>query len=262
MIKIQKTISKRVDELSKIVTVCEKSLQNAPKGRLRSSLVGKTVRYYFCELPGLHSGKYLKKSDEPLIRALAQKEYEQKVLSAATAELKKLQDLCEFFRHSSMESVDQLIHENKKSKINPFFFSDEEYAQRWQSLEFEKSDFEADDDLISDRGEKMRSKSEVLIANALSRHGIPYHYEKPLMLDGKKIFPDFTVLNLENRSEYIWEHFGLMSNQNYVENALYKMTRYMANGILPGKNFIFSLESESVKFGTRQIEKIISGYLL
>lgn len=262
MRELEKSLIRRMDYLSRTIKQCEESLQAAPEGRLRSTHKGKFVRYYHRKLPDERSGKYLKENDEPLVRALAQKEYEQKVLSAATEELKKLQDLCEFFRHSSMESVDQLIHENKKSKINPFFFSDEEYAQRWQSLEFEKSDFEADDDLISDRGEKMRSKSEVLIANALSRHGIPYHYEKPLMLDGKKIFPDFTVLNLENRSEYIWEHFGLMSNQNYVENALYKMTRYMANGILPGKNFIFSLESESVKFGTRQIEKIISGYLL
>ena len=262
MIKIQKTISKRVDELSKIVTVCEKSLQNAPKGRLRSSLVGKTVRYYFCELPGLHSGKYLKKSDEPLIRALAQKEYEEKVLSSAKEELVSLYNLNEFYKHSSMEAAAQSLHENKKALINPLFLSDEEYAQKWQSQEFEKNDFEANEDLISDRGEKMRSKSEVLIANALNRHNIPYFYEKPLKIDGKTIHPDFTVLNIRQRQEYIWEHFGMMSDQSYMDNAFFKIHRYMTNGYLPGKNFIFTTESESIRFGTRQIETIISGYLL
>lgn len=262
MKEVQKTLQNRINYLSMIIKSCEESLRNAPKGRLRSTHKGKIVRYYYRDLPDARSGRYLNKTEDPLVRALVQKEYEEKLLRAAKAELKQLQDLSVFIQHSSIETVDQLIHENKRSKITPLFLSDEEFIKKWQAQEFEKSDFEADDDLISDRGEKMRSKSELLIANSLNRRHIPYFYEKPVQIDGKVIFPDFTALNVAQRCECIWEHFGMMSDPSYADKALYKLNRYMANGYLPGKNLILSMESESVRFGTRQIETIISGYLL
>ena len=49
------------------------------------------------------------------------------------------------------------------------------------------------------KGERVRSKSEMIIANELFRNNIPYKYELPIELENwnKKvtIYPDFTVLN-------------------------------------------------------------------
>ena len=48
----------------------------------------------------------------------------------------------------------------------------------------------------------MRSKSEVIISNALREYNIPYLYEKPVTL-GKEVtvYPDFTILKLKERRE-------------------------------------------------------------
>ena len=54
----------------------------------------------------------------------------------------------------------------------------------------------ADDDMsnyITDAGERVRSKSELVIANLLYKNNIPYMYECPLKINNNTVYPDFTV---------------------------------------------------------------------
>ena len=53
------------------------------------------------------------------------------------------------------------------------------------------------------KGEKVRSKSEVNIANMLHEKGIPYRYEEELQLrNGKIVSPDFTIFVKNGESVY------------------------------------------------------------
>lgn len=65
------------------------------------------------------------------------------------------------------------------------------------------------------KGDLVRSKSEVIIANELYIANIPYEYEKPLYLEGyeQPFLPDFTI-QAGNKVVY-WEHCGLMSDEKY-----------------------------------------------
>ena len=65
------------------------------------------------------------------------------------------------------------------------------------------------------KGEFVRSKSEVIIANELYTANIPYEYEKPLYLEGydSPFLPDFTI-QVGDKVIY-WEHCGLMSDEKY-----------------------------------------------
>ena len=49
----------------------------------------------------------------------------------------------------------------------------------------------------SARAEPMRSKSEVIIADALTAAGVPYEYETPLVLGNEMRSPDFTIEDAE-----------------------------------------------------------------
>lgn len=50
--------------------------------------------------------------------------------------------------------------------------------------------------ILTNRGERVRSKSEKIIADCFFRKGIPYKYECPLYLKGLGIiYPDFTILS-------------------------------------------------------------------
>jgi ATP-dependent exoDNAse (exonuclease V) alpha subunit len=89
-----------------------------------------------------------------------------------------------------------------------------------------------ENDLIhqTTNGDRVRSKSEVIIANELKNHGISYEYEKLLWSKKGDTFkrPDFTVFY--EGEEYYWEHLGRMDDPAYVETWEAKRKWYEQNG--------------------------------
>ena len=83
------------------------------------------------------------------------------------------------------------------------------------------------------RGEAVRSKSEVIIANLLHAKGIDYHYEHPLELGGVVKYPDFTIEDDDAGITYIWEHCGMLHDPAYRRRWEEKQQWYRAHGILP-----------------------------
>ena len=83
------------------------------------------------------------------------------------------------------------------------------------------------------RGEAVRSKSEVIIANLLSDRGIDYRYEEPLEFDGIAKYPDFTIEDDDTGERYYWEHLGLLQDTGYRRRWEEKENWYRAHGIYP-----------------------------
>jgi hypothetical protein len=82
-------------------------------------------------------------------------------------------------------------------------------------------------------GLAVRSKSEVIIAEALNHAGIRPEYEKPLTLAGSTRYPDFTIQDdISGRTIY-WEHLGLLHREDYRRSWEKKLAWYRANGVLP-----------------------------
>ncbi len=76
-------------------------------------------------------------------------------------------------------------------------------------------------------GLKVRSKSEVFIAEKLFEKKIEFKYEIPLSAGGKTYYPDFTLYVGNN--EIYWEHFGMMSDETYAEKTEIKIKWYKKN---------------------------------
>lgn len=79
-------------------------------------------------------------------------------------------------------------------------------------------------------GERVRSKSEAIIAMLLHLNAIPYRYECALSLGGVTLFPDFTIRHPVTGVLYYWEHFGLMDDPAYAKNAGSKLSLYAETG--------------------------------
>jgi len=86
---------------------------------------------------------------------------------------------------------------------------------------------------LTSRGEAVRSKSEVIIANLLHAKGIDYSYESPLELDGIVKYPDFTIEDDNTGIAYYWEHCGLLYDPAYNHRWQQKQKWYSEHGILP-----------------------------
>ncbi|GAM10432.1 putative protein [Geobacter sp. OR-1] len=84
------------------------------------------------------------------------------------------------------------------------------------------------------RGEAVRSKSEVIIADLLLSKNLPYKYEKELLgSDGSRRYPDFTIEDEEMGVNYYWEHLGMLRDPNYRASWETKLEWYRSQGILP-----------------------------
>lgn len=108
------------------------------------------------------------------------------------------------------------------------------------------------------KGDRVRSKSEVIIANLLAQNGIAYEYEKKLEYEnGKWIEPDFTITLPDGRKLY-WEHLGLLGVESYDKRWIEKQDIYdkFYNGKL-----IVTYEGATITDSTLDIiNKISSGY--
>lgn len=77
----------------------------------------------------------------------------------------------------------------------------------------------------------VQSKSEVIIANLLKQHRVPFAYEQPLGAEGKTYYPDFT-LNLPT-GDIFWEHLGMLDDQEYAAKWKVKQAWYTKH--FPGR---------------------------
>ena len=119
------------------------------------------------------------------------------------------------------------------------------------------------------RGEFVRSKSEVIIANQLSHNNIPYVYEQNLTLNGETRWPDFTIEDKDSGNVFYWEHCGMMDDPSYKKRWETKLAWYIENGILPykdgeGKNgtLIITEETKNSGIDTQLVDKLIREILL
>ena len=111
---------------------------------------------------------------------------------------------------------------------------------------------------VTDKGERVISKSEVIVANMLARYGIKYSYEKPLKLEGRDqpIKPDFTIEY--NGKTYYWEHLGMLSQESYRNKWMLKLELYRKNNIEP----ITSKDDVNGGIDSKEIENIIKKQIL
>ncbi len=118
------------------------------------------------------------------------------------------------------------------------------------------------------RGELVRSKSEVIVADRLAHHGIDYSYEKPLSLGGITRYPDFTI---EQRAtgNFYWEHLGMMQDPSYATRWEAKKEWYRENGILPYEEgggsrgtLIVTADTAEGGISSQEIDRVINEVLL
>lgn len=113
------------------------------------------------------------------------------------------------------------------------------------------------------KGDLVRSKSEVIIANMLFEAGIEYEYEKELDLgeDGIRI-PDFTIEDAESGLCFYWEHCGMLGDAAYNRHWQEKKALYEKHGIMEGENLIVSKDSINGGIDSNEIKCLIEKYFI
>lgn len=102
-------------------------------------------------------------------------------------------------------------------------------------------------------GYKVRSKSEVLVADRLFEEGILFHYEEQILMSGEGSYPDFYI-PITIAEVYAWEHFGAMDKEGYFHRTRGKILNYLDQQWFPGINMIMTCETRQNPLTEEQVD--------
>lgn len=262
MEELTKSLCDKQEYYETLQKECNSFLKSAPEGTLRVSTYKNNVFYYQSKDIKDKKWKYISKNNMQLIRDLAQKEYCSNMLKVVTPRLRQLDQLMQKYQSGEIQEVYQNLHPAKQRLVLPYEIPFEEYAAQWEKLEYPKRRF-ADDaaEIYTEKGERVLSKSEKIIADKLYLMGIHYRYEYPLEINHQyTLHPDFTLLHPESREEWYWEHMGMMDDLEYSEKALHKLEIYAREGLYPGKKLIFTYETKLHPLNMRSVIDMLKAY--
>ena len=263
---IKAGLASRIKELSNAIDIARSILATAPEGKLRISHNQGTIQYYHILDSEDTRGKYIKKKDRALVCQLAQKDYAARFLKVAEDELANVQAALSALGKSeatpriqgmqSAEDVYRMLREERKNLVKPILANDTDFAEIWELEPYKTNDYKSEEKVYPTRkGDLVRSKSEAILADMYYALGIPYRYEAELVLkNGKRVYPDFTLLNTRNRSVVYHEHMGLLDDDEYRYHGFRKIAEYSKNGIFSGKNLIITIEGNGCPLNIRDIE--------
>lgn len=257
-INIRDEIIARYRLLADTIAVLEDRLNEFPEGRINIKYQ-KDKAYYYKVSEGTVE-KYLSdKDDAETIKELVQKNYLKKVLALAKNELSELKKIKETYPKTLPEELYDQLPQARKQYAEPIVPGNDRFVRKWLDEPYEHRIIRKDKPAyISLKGDRVRSKSEMIIADRLWAYGIPYKYECPLMLDNEVIHPDFTVLRISDRKIVYHEHCGMMDDPKYVEDFVARVNLYNRCGIFLGDRLFLTFETSSVPLDVRNIDNIIN----
>ena len=248
-----------------MLSIVEARLENPTLGRLEITKREDRVVYYKCtgSAKGQRRTKtYLHRTDIDEARKLAQTTYDKKARKIISGQLAAVNEFLFNWDEEKIKSLYGKMSIERRELISPVEIDDETYAAIWQSKQYEPKEFAPGlPELYSNKGERVRSKSEKIIADELLRFEVPYHYEYPLYVDDREVRPDFYALNVRTRKAYIIELLGMMDDPAYARTNVWKLNQYTKEGYFPGKNLLVLYETSELPVDMAAFRILIKNYL-
>ena len=211
------------------------------------------------------NGKYVPSHKLDSAKQIATFDYLTKTISLIDDELKRIDKYLLQSKKLTPESYYSTLSKPRQNLIIPIVPTDEQFVENWLSEPYEPKPFDEDDEseFYTEKNERVRSKSEILIGNAMFRAQVPYKYECPLYLEGLGVIrPDFTALNKKRRKIFYWEHLGKMDDPEYARTNVSRINYYEKNGVFKGDRLILTWETSKTPLDVKLVNQIIKHYLL
>jgi len=249
-------IKARIKRLSDMTENAKDKTKDLPEGRLEFKHIRDKV--YIYQING-DTKKILFAKDKNLLKDLAQKSYLEQIIRANKKELSLLKKLEKSYPKLVAEDIYDSLSQERKNLVKPITPTDEQFRNAWQDKPYKpKAIGEGVPVYETLRGERVRSKSEQIIADHLYANKIPYKYECPLKVGKKVIHPDFTILKLSERKEVYLEHLGKSDDEEYQDDNVPRINDYIMNGFKLGDRLFLSFESSKTPLDVRVIDKMIN----
>lgn len=238
----------------------QEQLKKLPRGNLYAS-ERKGVRYYtkVTNYRGKKRSEYLGKETNLQVQLLQKKYYLRKAIQAMESNIPMMEKFLANYKPIDPNVLQRTFPRAYQNLPQSCFDEAGVFdLSRWGSEPYEKSTYKSENLLNSTKkGDKVRSKSEVIIANAVAARGLEYRYEEVTYINGYKKAPDFKVIDPRTGAIIYWEHLGLITDMEYLRQALYRIADYIRDGIVPGVNLILTFDDGENHIDSLMIERTL-----
>ena len=227
------------------------------------------IEYDTKDKRGRKNRTYITK-DEQLIKTMAKKRYCQEMLGLIENNINALVQVNEIVEVGIDDVMNRMPEQiRKKLEFNNVATwklpTDPQKAQillEWVNRAYEKN-MKYPEHLKhrTSTGQLVRSKSEALIYEKLLANKIAFKYEAPLALGSKIVYPDFSIMRIDNKIFY-WEHAGCCFREDYRKEFDWKLKKYEEQGITLWDNLIVTFDDVNGNIDVREIESAIQNKLL
>ncbi len=244
-------------ELKARIRENKKELKSLPRGDLRTYPDGpRKWKWYDGRKP-------LSKKEPDKAMALSRRKYLELTIREDEEDLAICNSLME--ESKSTDSVSALFNKYPEMDRLHKAFMEEKHKDwdAWGMADYERDRvFEESARYMSDKGDWVRSKAELAIANWLFARGISYRYEPRMVANGNVYYPDFLIMHPQTGREYILEYFGLCSNDEYLEHNAKKLKDYAKAGILINRTLLVASESEDEPMDYERLTDMLTYFFL
>ena len=239
--------------------VCEEKLCSLPGGFLRAD-VKKGRNYYYHSVNGTEV--CLGRRDLRLVEELKERKLAEETLKVIMADEKCLEDALETLKSFAPEDiyVNLPMSYRKEGEAGGGIITD---GETWASAPYvKKSSYDRYEDppQLTMKGDYVRSKSELNIANMMYMKGIPYRYEEVTELCGETIAPDFAAYRKSDGKVLFLEHFGMMYSRKYRDDFAWKVHLYIKAGYMPYRDVFFTFEDLDGSIDTQFVDYLLETY--
>lgn len=243
----------------------KQELKTLPPGSL-SFARKDNVRIFIHLIPGTTktNGKPSRKgiTKRPdLIGKLARKKYLEKSIEILTEETGRLEKFLQRYTEPTASYILGMLPDSYRTLPKEMFFPKRAAEHRWAERPYQQNTKNLHEKKhITSRGLRVRSKSELLIAEKLYEYDVPFRYDALVDNVLHTLSPDFMFL-IDGCAWY-WEHCGMMGDPAYRAHNEWKLAAYQEMGIFPWKNLIVTYDTEDGIMDMRVIDAEIKNKLL
>ncbi|MGY3768071.1 hypothetical protein ACWOAK_04685 [Helcococcus kunzii] len=185
---------------------------------------------------------YIPKTNQALIKKLAQKTYDLRIKNLINKRYKQLKAILKDYEDNEIDLVFGKLDKKRRELVKPIVKTNNQIIEEWNNVPYEKKKFYINDlEIFTENGQRVRSKSEKFIADKLNNLGIVYKYECPIVINNITFHPDFAIYSKKTNKIIYWEHCGRMEDPDYVLKFINKINLYQLNGLELGENLIITL---------------------
>lgn len=236
-------------------TCSDKEVKRIKRNKWRIKFLRESDDSIFCSA-------YLSKSQRCFASKVLEHEFLVNLLNGIDVYIDAVQDCISKLQPYFSKEQKILEHPEKLRLLDADSAEMRAELKAWEEAEYETNPYHLEQ-LVNPtlKGHMVRSKSEMMLADAFYENGIPYRYEEKNVINGFVHYTDFALRHPITGKHFKLEHNGMMDIPEYAQKTGYRLVDYSCEGYILGRNFFMTMETRAHPLTKAEVQAVVDAIL-